>query len=152
MREIDVAHEAEDKREAARDQEIETRQRHAVQDRADERLLAAEQPSSQSGQMPNIIQSSSAPARRPTPIQTCRAVGPAAAVCDGKAHAVSRRRCSFIFGALWNSPSFMMARMRDLVLQHADVGGRIAVDEQHVGKIARLDLPEFVAHAHDLAA
>jgi hypothetical protein len=31
-----------------------------------------------------------------------------------EAHAVIRRRCWLSFGALWNLPSFIMARMRDL--------------------------------------
>src|SRR5262245_5668890 len=38
-----------------------------------------------------------------------------------------------------------------LVPQHADVGERIAVDQQHVREIAGLDLAELLAHAHDLA-
>ena len=46
----------------------------------------------------------------------------------------------------------MMARMPRLVLQDADVGDRIAVDQQQVGEIAGLDHAELVAHAHDLAA
>ena len=44
MREIDVAHQAEDQGEAAGDQEIEARQRDAVEHRADEGLLADQQP------------------------------------------------------------------------------------------------------------
>src|SRR5215813_6829976 len=39
-----------------------------------------------------------------------------------------------------------------LSLQALDVGERIAVDEQEVGEVARLDLPELAGPAHDLAA
>ena len=57
-------------------------------------------PSSQSGQMPKIIQSSSSAGQKTgadPDLSRCRAGG---GICDGKAHAVSRRRCSFILGAL----------------------------------------------------
>src|ERR1700688_3868949 len=37
-----------------------------------------------------------------------------------------------------------------LVLQHPHIGDGIAINEQHVGKIARLDLTELVTHPHDL--
>src|SRR5437763_6007577 len=39
-----------------------------------------------------------------------------------------------------------------LLLQDANIGERIAVDEKHVGEEARLDLAKLTAHAHDLAA
>src|SRR5215510_4000351 len=39
-----------------------------------------------------------------------------------------------------------------LVAQDGDIRERIAVDQQEVREIAGLDLAEFLAHAHDLAA
>src|SRR5271154_6406785 len=39
-----------------------------------------------------------------------------------------------------------------LVLQDTDIGGRVAIDQQQVSKVALLDHAEFVRHAHDLAA
>src|SRR5215469_7445199 len=39
-----------------------------------------------------------------------------------------------------------------VVLQDAYVGQRVAVDQQEIGQVARLDLPEFMASPHDLAA
>jgi|SRR5271166_209879 len=66
MRKIDVAHEAKDKREAARDEEIEAGKRDPVQNRADERLLAVEQPVKpvrpNADQTPNTIHKTSAAA------------------------------------------------------------------------------------------
>ena len=55
-------------------------------------------------------------------------------------------------GSLANWPSFMTASSALLVLQHGDVGHRIAVDQQQVGEVALLDLPELAAAHHDLAA
>src|SRR5689334_3205312 len=39
-----------------------------------------------------------------------------------------------------------------LVLQDADVGDRIAVNQQQVGQVALPDLAELVAHSHELGA
>ncbi len=39
-----------------------------------------------------------------------------------------------------------------MLLQDADIGDRVAVDQDHVGEIALLQHAEFVAHAHNLAA
>ena len=44
VRKIDVAHQAENESEATRNEEIQARERDAVQDSADKRLLSAEQP------------------------------------------------------------------------------------------------------------
>src|SRR5260370_34801049 len=113
MSQIDIAHQAEDKREAARDEKIEASERHPVEYGADEGLLPVEQPiepvrpdpehhpeeggaGEQRQAIPNLTRR-----RRPR-------------ICNRKTHARCRRRCSLILGALWNSPSFMMARSRVL--------------------------------------
>ena len=115
VREIDVAHQAEDQREAAGDQEVEAGQRDAVEDRADEGLLrdqdavqpvrpdGKDQPRHHGGEQK----------RGNAPPLSLRDAGPRRLLVE-HAHAVSRRRCSLMRGALWNLPSFMMARMRFL--------------------------------------
>src|SRR3982074_1172178 len=112
MRKIDVAHQAESPSETARHQKVEAGQRHAVENGADEGLLANQQPLEPG---------------RPDPEQHPQQ-GDAQKECDRRpaltggeggrhrgrrqAHALIRRRCSDILGALWNWPSFMMARSR----------------------------------------
>jgi hypothetical protein len=44
VREVDVAHQPEDQRKTARDEEVETGERHSVEDGGDEELLLADQP------------------------------------------------------------------------------------------------------------
>ena len=114
VRQIDVAHEAEDERESAGDKKVEARQSHAVEHRADESFLAVEQPVEPVGPDPEHHPENDRgrKQRRADPKLARR--WPLSRICDRQAHAVSRRRCSFIFGALWNSPSFMIARSRVL--------------------------------------
>src|SRR5258706_13413535 len=38
------------------------------------------------------------------------------------------------------------------MLQDGDVRDRVAIDQQQVGRVTRLDLADAVPHAHDLAA
>ncbi len=100
MREIDVAHEAEDKCEAARNQEVEARQSHAVQDRADERLLSTEQPVEPVGPDPEDHPKQHGAGQKTGADPDLSRGGAGDGICESEAHAVSRRRCSFILGAL----------------------------------------------------
>src|SRR4051812_40044588 len=119
MREIDVAHQPEDQRETAGHQEIETGQRDAVEDRADEGLLR-NQDGGQPGrpyrqEQPRQHGGGEQPEQPPRlPSRQARSGLSLRRWLVQNAHAVSRRRASFMRGALWNLPSFMMARMRFL--------------------------------------
>ena len=112
MRKIDVTHQAENQREAARHQKVEAGQRHAVKNGADEGLLADQQPFEpgrpNAEQHPQDDDAQKESGRRPalTGREGGRRWG------RRQAHALIRRRCSDILGALWNWPSFMIASRR----------------------------------------
>ena len=109
-------------------------------------LLCSNQ-SSQAGQTPNTIQRKIAPANRAERRPSLTSGEAWLRLRRRQTHAVNRRRCSFILGALWNLPSFMIASSRVLSCRMRMFGDRIAVDQQHVGEIALLDHAEFVAHS-----
>src|SRR5947209_3909826 len=114
MCEVDVAHQPEHQSEAAGDQEIKPRERDPIEDRADERLLAlqrvAEPRRPQAEDHPQQHGGGEQGDTGPNLSRRRSLCGP----CCNQTHAISLRRCSFMRGALWNLPSFMIASSRVL--------------------------------------
>jgi hypothetical protein len=76
VRQIDVAHEAEDKRESAGDEKVEATNVTPLSTALTKVFLPSSSQSSQSGHTPNTIQRTIAAANSATPIHSWRAVGP----------------------------------------------------------------------------
>ena len=102
VRQIDVAHQSEDKREAAGDEKVEAGERNAVKHGADKGFLAVEKPFQPL--RPDAEHHPEEDRGRKNCERDPRLAG--ADAFDGvggcQAHAINRRRCSLIFGALWN--------------------------------------------------
>ena len=134
MRQVDVAHQAEDQGEAARHQEIERRQRHAVQHGRDELPgVGGVGPDDEHDQRHADRRQ---PEPRPEPSGDVHAAG-----------RLQRVRLERSSGSLWKAPSFMMPSSLLRSSRMREVRQRIAVDQQQVGQEALLDLAQLVAPA-----